>query len=327
MNIKVLDGKHINNNYLKSPIKSSPMKDKKLNVGGQAVIEGVMIRGPKKYVVAVRKKGRILEKKGNIPTKQNKFLKFPFVRGFVNLVDMLVIGIKSLMWSAEKATGEKEKLTRREITLTLLISLSFVILFMIALPYFLTHLFGLAEENEPILFNLVDGLIRIAIFVIYIFTISFMKDVKILFQYHGAEHKAIHCYEHGKKLNSENVKKFTTLHPRCGTSFLILVLVVSILVFSILPSVIMMYYPAFADLSVWLRRGILFPVRILLIPVIAGISYEILKLSDRKQANILFRMISAPGLLLQKITTQEPNQKQIEVAIHSLKKLIKIEKK
>lgn len=288
------------------------------------MIEGVLIRGPRKYIVAVRKKKHIISKQGSIPSKQSRFLKLPFVRGFVNLADMLVIGIKSLMWSAEQA-GEEEKVTKKEVTSIVTVTLIVVVLFMIAVPYLLASLAGFAEEKEPILFNLVDGIIRILIIVGYIFAISYMNDVKLLFQYHGAEHKAIHCYEKGQDLNIKNVKKFTTLHPRCGTSFLILVLIVSILVFSILPSLIMMYYPAFADLNVWLRRSILFPVRILLIPVIAGISYEILKLSDRRQDNFIFRIISAPGLLLQKITTQEPNQKQIEVAIHSLSKLLKIE--
>ena len=302
------------------------MQSKKLSIGGQAVIEGVMIRGPKKYVVAVRNGKKIITNHGKIPIQKNGFFKLPFVRGFVNLADMMVIGIKSLTWSAEQAGDEKEKVGKGTITITLLLSVAVVILFFIALPYFLTNLLGFAEEKKPIMFNLVDGLIRILIFLAYIFAISFMKDVKILFQYHGAEHKAIHCYEKGKKLNIENVKKFTTLHPRCGTSFLLIVFIVSIMVFSVLPSVIIFYYKNFLSLNVWVRRGILFPIRILLIPVIAGISYEILKISDRHQGSFLFKMVSMPGLLLQKITTQEPNKKQIEVAIYSLEKLLKIEK-
>lgn len=301
------------------------MNDKKINIGGQAVIEGVMIRGPEKYVVAVRKNKKIISRHGKIPIKKNKFLKLPFVRGFVNLADMLVIGMKSLMWSAEQA-GAEEKVSRKEITSIVIFTSIIAVLFMIALPYFLTSLLGFAEEKKPIMFNLIDGIIRISIFLIYIFAISFMKDVKILFQYHGAEHKAIHCYEKGKKVNIENVKDYTTLHPRCGTSFLLIVFIVSILVFSILPSIILFYYPDFLNLNSWLRRGILFPVRILLIPVIAGVSYEILKLSDRRQNSFLFKLVSMPGLLLQKITTQEPNKKQIEVAIYSVDRLLKIEK-
>ncbi|MEK6946515.1 MAG: DUF1385 domain-containing protein [Nanoarchaeota archaeon] len=301
--------------------------NKKINVGGQAVIEGVMMRGPEKYVVAARNKKGIVYKKGNIPSKKNKFLKMPFVRGFVNLADMMVIGIKSIIWSAQQAGEEDEKLGKNEIAITMLISVGAVIIFFIALPYFLTNLIGITEEQKPILFNITDGLIRIAIFLVYIYAISFMKDVKVLFQYHGAEHMTIHCYEKGKKLNAGNVKEFTTLHPRCGTSFLLIVFIVSIFVFSILPSLMSHYYPNFVSLNVWVRKGILFPVRILLIPFVAGISYEILKASDKKQNNLLFKLISMPGLWLQKITTKKPNSRQIEVAIASLKKLLEIERK
>lgn len=298
----------------------------KLNVGGQAVIEGVMIRGPSRYVVAVRKNKRVLTKKGAIPRKKYDFLKWPFIRGFINLVEMLAIGIKALMWSAKQAGEKEEKMGKNEILWAVLISIAFVVAFFIALPYFLTNLIGFTEEKKPILFNLVDGIIRILIFLIYVFAISFMKDVRILFQYHGAEHKAIHCYENGRKLEVANVKTFTTLHPRCGTSFLLIVFIVSILIFSLLPSIILFYYPAFLEFSAWIRRGVLLPARILLIPAIAGISYEILKLSDKKQNSFPFRLISTPGLLLQKITTQEPNKNQMEVAIASLKKLLEIEK-
>ena len=300
--------------------------DKKFNIGGQAVIEGVMIRGLNNYVVAVRKKDKIITKKGIIRRKKYHFLKWYFFRGFVNLVEMLAIGIRSLMWSAEQAAGKQEKITKNEFAFTILISIGLVTLFFIALPYFLANLIGFAEESEPIFFNIVDGTIRILIFLIYIFAISFIKDVRILFQYHGAEHKAIHCYEKGKELSPNNVKKFTTLHPRCGTSFLLIVFIVSILVFSILPSIIIYYFTGFINLNAWLRRSILIPIRILLIPVIAGISYEILKISDKRQGNILFRIISMPGLWLQRITTQEPTNKQVEVAIYSLKKLLQAEK-
>ena len=303
------------------------MENKKINVGGQAVIEGVMIRGPNSYVVAVRKNKQIIAKKWTIKKKKYGFLKWCFIRGFINLVEMLVIGIKSLMWSAEQAAPNEGKIGKNELMLTILISIAVVILFFIALPYFLTSLLGITEERKPIFFNLVDGFIRILIFLSYVIAISFMNDVKTLFQYHGAEHKAIHCYEKNKKLKAANVKKFTTLHPRCGTSFLLIVFIVSIFVFSLLPSLIVNYYPIFLDLNQWARKGILFPVRILLLPVIAGISYEILKISDKRQENLLFRLISMPGLWLQKITTREPNKRQIEVAIHSLKKLLSNEKK
>ena len=301
---------------------------KKINVGGQAVIEGVMIRGPKKYTVACRKQnGKIILKTGKIPTKKNKLLNAPFVRGFVNLMDMMIIGIKSLMWSAEQQSEGDEKLGKNEVMWTMLFSFAMVVLFFIALPYFLTNLMGFHEETKPVLFNLIDGIIRIGFFVLYILGISFMKDVKVLFQYHGAEHMTIHCYEHGLELEKKNVRKFQTLHPRCGTSFILLVFLVSILVFSILPSLIMQFNPDFMEMNAWARKGILFPVRILLLPVIAGISYEILKITDKKKGNLIFRLISLPGLGLQRITTQKPTDRQIEVAIFSLKSLLKIEGK
>ena len=302
------------------------MESKKINVGGQAIIEGVMIRGPSRYVIAVRKKTKIISKEGKIRKKPPIF-RLPFIRGFVNLAEMLAIGIKALMWSAEQASPKEEKMGKHEFAMSFLISIGAVILVFIALPYFLTNLAGFYEEKNPIMFNIIDGAIRISLFLIYIAAISFMKDVKILFQYHGAEHKAIHCYEDGKKLGVAQVKKFTTLHPRCGTSFLLIVFIVSIFVFSLLPSVMTFYYPDFLNLNSWARKGILFPVRILLIPIIAGISYEILKISDKHQKNILFKLVTLPGLALQKITTKEPNAKQIEVAIHSLKKLLALETK
>ena len=302
------------------------MLDKKINIGGQAVIGGVMIRGPSKYVVAVRKNKKIATKTGTIKRKKYHFLKWYFFRGFVNLIEMLVIGIKSLMWSAQQAAPKEEKIGKNELIFTILISIAIVILFFIALPYFLTNLIGFAEEANPIFFNIIDGMIRILIFLIYIVAISFIKDVKILFQYHGAEHKSIHCYEKGRTLSVSNVKKFTTLHPRCGTSFLLIVFIVSIIVFALLPSIILFYAPDFSDLNVWIRKLILFPVRILAIPAIAGVSYEILKISDKYQKNLLFKLISTPGLWLQKITTKEPTHKQIEVAISSLKTLLKLER-
>ena len=303
------------------------MKDKKINVGGQAVVEGVMIRGPSAYVVAVRKDKRILTKTASIKKKKHKFLRWPFFRGFANLADMLVIGMKSLLWSAEQAGNEEEKLGKTELFFTLMVSILFVILFFIVLPYFIAHLVGYTEEKRPVMFNVIDGIVRISIFLIYIFIISFMSDVRVLFQYHGAEHKAIHCYEKGKKLSFEHVKKFTTLHPRCGTSFLLIVFIVSVFVFSLLPTTIIFYYPAFTSINFFLRKGILIAIRILLIPLIAGVSYEILKISDKKQGSAFFRLISFPGLLLQKITTKEPTRAQIKVAIASLKKLLATETK
>jgi uncharacterized protein YqhQ len=300
---------------------------KKLNVGGQAVMEGVMMRSPKYYGVAVRnEKGKIVVKAEKLDRKHN-FFKMPFIRGVVNLIDMLVLGIKTLIWSADQQTDEKEeKLSKTEVFWTLFISLGFALLLFVALPYFLTHLAGFVEETRPILFNFIDGLIKIGLFLAYLFLISLMKDVRTLFEYHGAEHNVVHCYEDGKKLTVENARKYSTKHPRCGTSFIFIVFIFSMLIFSVLPIFVLYLKPDFNDLSFLIRRAILFPLRIAVIPLIAGVSYELLKLSAKFKKNLFVKLITLPGLWLQKITTKKPSKKQLEVAIISLKAVLKKEK-
>jgi len=300
---------------------------KKIDVGGQAVIEGVMMRSPNYYAVSVRNlKGKIITKTKKIK-KKNKFLKLFFIRGIVNLIEMLVLGIKTLTWSANQQTNKKEeKLSTKEIFWTIFISILFVILFFIALPYFLTHLFGFIEEQRPILFNLIDGIIKIALFLAYLFLISLIKDVKTLFKYHGAEHKSVYCFEAKKELTVKNIKKFSTLHPRCGTSFIFIVLIASILIFALLPLLVLRINPNFSELNIWMRKAILFPLRIAVIPIIAGISYELLKLSAKFKNNFIIKIIVLPGIWLQKITTKQPTNKQIEIALTSLKAVLRKEK-
>lgn len=288
-------------------------------VGGQAVIEGVMMKSERKICTSVRKGKKIISKKQRLK-KKSKFVKLPFIRGIVNLFGMMIIGIKALMWSAEQSTDEgEEEIKPWELTLTFITAFALVIVLFIALPYALTNLFGLKEEVNPILFNVIDGLMRIIFFVSYIVGISFMKDVKRLFQYHGAEHKVIHCYESGKALTVKNIKKFSTLHPRCGTSFMIIVLLIAIAIFSVLPSIVMHFFPGFIELGIVSRKAILLSLRIIVIPIITGISYEGLKLSDKFSSGAVMGFINKPGLLLQKITTGEPSKRQIEVAVKSLK--------
>lgn len=302
------------------------MRSKKINVGGQAVIEGVMIRGERSYCVAVRKKNRIIVINGKIK-KKNALLRLPVIRGFINLAEMLLIGTKSLVWSAEQVGGSNQKASKNEISVTILISLIIAVLFFIALPYALTGLIGFKEESNPFLFNSIDGIFRITVFLVYLASISFVKDVRTLFQYHGAEHKAIHCYEHGEKITVKNVRRFTTLHPRCGTSFLIAVFALSIMIFSFLPSTVIYLFPNFSGLSLLFKKAVLFPLRIALIPIIAGLSYEFIRITDKKKSSLVFKAISMPGLWLQKITTKEPSIRQIETAIRSLKNLLKLENK
>ncbi|HIH04765.1 TPA: DUF1385 domain-containing protein [Candidatus Woesearchaeota archaeon] len=296
-------------------------REKHIPIGGQAVIEGVMILAPTKYAITVRKPDKSVKTKvTKLRSPHSRLKKLPFVRGSVNLVRMLSIGMKALTWSANQAAAKKdEKLSAKEMTGTILFSILLAIGIFVALPYVLTHWIGFREESKPFLFNLIDGIIRIAFFVAYIWAISFMKDIRRMFQYHGAEHMAIHCYEHKRKLTAKNVAKFTTLHPRCGTAFILLVLLVSILVFSVIPSLVISLFPGFTSLGFWTRKLVLFVARLLFIPVVAGVSYELLKASDRHKGNVLWRMVSAPGLWLQKITTQKPSKDQIEVAIASVR--------
>ena len=299
---------------------------KEISVGGQAVIEGVMMRSPNYISTSVRKKGKIFSRTKRSKLR-SKFLKKPIIRRVVNFMDMLVLGIKELTWSAnQQAEKKEEELTKKEIIFTLTFSLGFALIIFVVLPYFLAHLAGFAEETNPVLFNLIDGIIKIAFFLIYLYLISLMGDVRTLFRYHGAEHKVVHCFESKKTLTVKNAKKFSTKHPRCGTSFIFIVFIVAIFIFSLVPMIITHLNPGFNDLSTLIRKSILFPLRLLFIPLIAGASYEILKLSAKYKNNRLINLTTIPGLWLQKITTKEPTLKQIEVAIAALKNVLKKEK-
>lgn len=300
---------------------------KKPMIGGQAVIEGVMMRSPNYYATAVRnEKGKIVTQLKKLK-KRPKFYSFPFVRGVANLIDMMVIGIKSLTWSANQVSDdEDEQLTPFQIVLTLILSLGFAVLLFVALPYFLSIITGIKEESSPILFNLIDGVFKIAILILYMYLISLLKDIKRVFEYHGAEHKTVYCYEDGKKLTVKNVKKYSTKHPRCGTSFILIVLLIGIAIFALIPSLVTSLFPSFPSLLFIIRKLILFFFRILFLPIIAAISYELLKLSGKHSKNTIVRFISKPGILLQYITTQEPDNKQIETAIKSMELVLKKEK-
>lgn len=290
------------------------------HIGGQALIEGVMILAPEKYSMSVRKPdGSIKTKVTKLP-KQNKGWKtWPVARGFFNLARMLVLGMKALVWSAnESAETKEEQISRKEATFTVVLSLFLAIGIFVVLPYFLTVWLGYHEESKPVMFNLIDGVIRIAFFVLYVWAISFLSDVRRMFQYHGAEHMSIHCYEKGKPLTVQNVRKFSPIHPRCGTAFILIVLIVAIMVFSLVPSIYLFFFPNFMAWDAWIRKPLLIVTRIALIPVIAGLSYEILKASDRRPNNIILKLFSLPGLWLQRITTRKPENDQIEVAIASV---------
>ncbi len=280
---------------------------KELHMGGQAVIEGVLMRTLTEYAVAVRSpKGKIIAKKEKIATAAKKygFFKLPFLRGILALYETLVIGFGALIYSSNVAAGEDERITKKEIVLAMLFSAAFAVAVFIVLPFFLASV----VTSHNLLFNLVDGFLRLLLLLAYLVVISRFKDVQRIFQYHGAEHMTIHAYERKEKLTPESIKKFPTMHPRCGTSFLLIVVIVSIFVFSVITS------------DNFLVK---FFSRILLVPVIAGVSYELLKLGGRFHGNLFFKPLVLPGIWLQYITTKRPDKSQIEVAVYALKKLVK----
>ena len=273
-----------------------------MNVGGQAVIEGVMMRNKDKFAVAVRLPDGTIKVKKEQSTFFPKFLNIFFLRGVVGLGYTMFDGIKALIWSGNQNLGTEEKLTTREIVGTIFFSLLASLLLFVVVPFFSAHLI----ESEGFIFNALDGIFRITLFIGYLFVISFMKDVKTLFQYHGAEHKSIYCYESKQDLTLENVRKFSRFHPRCGTSFIFIVLVLSIVLFSFITG------------PLWVKLV----ARILLLPVIAGVGYELIKLSDRFSKNVIVKMLITPGLWLQRITTNEPSDLQLEVGIRALKEVL-----
>ncbi len=286
------------------------------SIGGQAVIEGVMMKSPKNWTVAVR------DQKGSIHLKEEKlaeipgFLKLPVLRGVVALFHALILGIQAIEFSAGKAYEEEEteSLSKFSIAVTIFVSILLGIGLFILLPLYVTKLAGLVFEGiakKSLLFNLTDGILRVLVFLVYVVMIGLWKEMARIFMYHGAEHKVIYAYEAGKELTLENVRNNSPLHPRCGTSFLMIVMVFSILAFSFIPQ----YWP-------FLYK---FLSRIVLIPLIAGLSFEFLKFSSKWSHNPLMHMLIYPGLLLQRLTTREPDDAQLEVALSALKAVLKLE--
>ena len=299
------------------------------SVGGQAVIEGVMIRSPRRIATAVRKPDKEILTRSDpyiALSKRHKLLNLPVLRGALSFFEMLFIGIKTLNFSADIALEEAEKAekgvdwqrTRSERIkdglilagiLVLALGLAFGIFF--ALPLLLTEVMGLSKN--ALFFNVVAGIIRVCFFLVYLWTISRWKEVKRILEYHGAEHKGIYAFESGEELTIENVRKYSTHHPRCGTSFLLIVVILAVLLFAVADTVVGVTIGHSPTL--WQR----FITHFSLLPFLGGISYELLKLSGKKRDNRYVRWLAAPGLWLQTITTQEPDDAQLEVAIVALK--------
>ena len=293
----------------------------KTSVGGQALMEGIMMRGPKKICVAVRKPDGGIDLTME-DVKHHKWQKIPFVRGACSMIENLVLGYRYLMHSAEVSMPEEEQEQPGKLDLWLqehtgpkfqnfLMALAAVMGGMLAIVLFMvlpTAIVGGINHFVSLGWGkvLLEGVLKIAMFVIYLFLCTRMKEIHRVFEYHGAEHKTIACYEAGQELTVENIRHHCRFHPRCGTSFMILVLIVSILLFSVLP---------------WSSTGLRVFLKLLLLPVVMGISYELIKLAGRYD-NLATRIISAPGLWLQRLTTFEPDDSMIEVAIAAVKPVL-----
>jgi uncharacterized protein YqhQ len=285
-----------------------------MRVGGQAIMEGVLMRSPNFWGMAVRTPTGDMDVQAepfNSITKKNKLFRLPIIRGFLSLGETLWLGMKALTISTNIALGEEEDLSKKELVGTMVFGLVLAFLLFLAAPVLATKgvgwLIGNSIDN-PILFNLVEGAIRIGIFLLYLVGITAVsKDIKRFFAYHGAEHKAIKVYERGEELVPENARKLDTSHVRCGTSFILYVLVLRILVFSLLP------------IDWWVEAV---ASRVIVIPLVAGIGFEFIMWSARNQDNPLVRALIWPGLQLQKLTTREPTDDQVEVAMASLKKVL-----
>ena len=283
-------------------------------VGGQAVIEGVMMRVPGAYSTAVR------DPDGKIHTDRHDFesitdrkphLKKPIIRGAVSLFEAMKMGFQTLQWSADIAMPEESENVNPIVdALMTLVSIALAICLFFAAPIALTTwLFD--KDQDPFVFNIISGALRIVFFLVYLILISLLSDVKRLFQYHGAEHKTVYNFESGKSLNIKTAQEFPTQHPRCGTSFMFIIMIVAILSFAVLDSILMLFV---GEIQVWMRLIMHIPF----MPLGAGIGYEVLKLTAKHRENILFRMLAQPGLWLQNITTKQPDDTQVEVAIAAL---------
>jgi uncharacterized protein YqhQ len=301
---------------LSNPAVSKKREDR-LRVGGQAVIEGVMMRSPNSMAIAVRKpSGEIVVKRERLDFFSEKkfFSKLPLIRGVMNLLSALVLGMKALNFSANQSLEEEKEVSPWTMGLTFTFALCFGIFLFFLVPLFLTKWLRFAipmVSTSGILFNLVDGIIRLMIFLAYLWAISLFKEIRRIFEYHGAEHKSIFAFESGEALIADRVKGFSHLHPRCGTSFLLIVMVVSILVFALIPHQLSFGYKVAS--------------RVVFIPLIAGLAYEIIRFADRKREGKGMQYFIKPGLWLQRMTAREPSEDQIEVALCALREVLELE--
>lgn len=280
------------------------------NIGGQAVFEGVMYRGKKFWSLAVRKpEGDIVRSTYPLTAKYatSKWSKLPFIRGLVMLIDAMYLGFKALQISANQAFGEEVEISKKEFGFSTFFAILVVVGLFVLFPLWLAKMgVGVQTAANSYLFSTIEGLVRLLLFVLYLVGISFMPDIRRVFQYHGAEHMVIHAFEHGETLNAKNAKRYCPLHVSCGTSFIIFVLLIMIV------------------LHAFIRGNfvVAFLIRLALVPVVAGISYEIIRIARKYEESLLVSVISFPGLAVQKLTTRKPDLKQLEVAVESLEELL-----
>lgn len=278
-----------------------------LAFGGQALIEGVMIRSRRHMVICVRQpNNEILTHTEEINSLSEGYgvLRLPFLRGIVAMFETFYLGIKGLYFSANTVLGEDDEFTYKEFAMAIALGLGLTSLF-IVVPFLITTLFNI----EGVVFNVVEALLRLAIFLAYLMIVAMWGEFRRMLQYHGAEHKAINAHESGAALNVENVRGFSRFNPRCGTSFIFIVMVVSILLFSVMPD-----------------RGFVarLAYRLLLLPVIGAVSYELLKLSDRYRTSAVLKILTMPGLAFQRLTTREPDDDMMEVAIKAVEEVSRL---
>ncbi|MDZ4169786.1 MAG: DUF1385 domain-containing protein [Coriobacteriia bacterium] len=291
------------------------------HIGGQAVLEGIMMRGKFNWAVAVRTAdGSIHTEEHDLRSaaKKHGWMRKPVIRGVVALVETLALAMKAFTVSASLAgETEDEQLTPGEITFSLVMGIGLAIGIFIILPAVVTNLTGLRATENPFRWNIVDGVLRVVAFFLYIWAISRMKDIQRVFAYHGAEHKTIHAYEHGLPLETPVIQRWSTQHMRCGTSFLLMVMVIAILVFSLVPvKAIAAQWGITNTLAI---LGLLILSRIILMPLVAGLAYEVtVKWAGANSGNPIVKMVLWPGLQLQRMTTREPDDEMIEVAVAAM---------
>lgn len=303
------------------------MPIKHTHIGGQAVLEGIMMRGKHNWAVAVRRAdGTIHLEAHDLKTAVSKrpWLGKPVIRGVVGLYETLVLAMKAFSISAEQSgETEEEKLSSKEIALSMALGIGLAVGLFIILPAIVTNLLVGQAIERPFTWNIVDGVLRVVAFFLYIWAISRMRDIQRVFAYHGAEHKTIHAYEQGLPLEPHIIQEKTTLHVRCGTSFLLMVMVIAILVFSIIP------VRFFTDLIGSDHRlvilGVAIGLRIVLLPLIAGLAYEVIKWAGKMPENPVVRVVLWPGLQLQRMTTSEPDESMVEIAIAAMNAVIERE--